>query len=265
MNPFESPTPDYSVLAEFYDATPLYSARHDVEFYLDAARQADGPILELGCGTGRVLVPTAAAGKQIVGLDSSEPMLARCRKKLAREPADVQDRTLLVNGDMRRFSLGKDFGLLTIPFRGFQHLLPVEEQLTCLGCAYRHLAPGRRLILDVFQPDLGRLLDPKFRQEIEEVPETLLPDGRRFRLTSRVAAAHRAEQYNEIELIHYVTYPDGRSERLAQTFPFRYFFRYEVEHLLARAGFKLRELFGSFDRALLRDDSPDMIFVAEKP
>ncbi len=265
MSPFEASPPDYSVLAEFYDATPIYSARNDVEFYLNAARQADGPILELGCGTGRVLVPTASAGKQIVGLDSSEPMLARCRQKPAQQPADVQDRALLVHGDMRRFSLGKDFGLLTIPFRGFQHLLPVEEQLTCLGCVYRHLAPGGRLILDVFHTYLWRLLDPKFEEEIEEVPETPLPDGRRFRRTSRVATVHLAEQYNEIELIHYVTYPDGRSERLAQSFPFRYFFRYEVEHLLGRAGFKLVELFGSFDRAALRDDSPDMIFVAEKP
>jgi hypothetical protein len=82
--------------------------------------------------------------------------------------------------------------------------------------------------------------------------------------THRLAALHRAEQYNDIEMIHYVTHPDGHTERLVQAFPFRYFFRYEVEHLLARCGLKVIELFGSFDRSPLEDNSPEMIFVAEK-
>jgi hypothetical protein len=67
-----------------------------------------------------------------------------------------------------------------------------------------------------------------------------------------------------VEIIHYVTYPDGRTERLVQAFPFRYFFRYEVEHLLARCGFRVIDLFGSFDRSPLQDNSPEMIFVAAK-
>ena len=76
-------------------------------------------------------------------------------------------------------------------------------------------------------------------------------------------AFHRAEQRNDVEMIYHVTYGDGRTERLPFAFTFRYFFRYEVEHLLARCRFRVIELFGDFDRSLLRDDSPEMIFVAE--
>jgi hypothetical protein len=80
----------------------------------------------------------------------------------------------------------------------------------------------------------------------------------------RIADFHPSQQYNGIEMIYYVSYPDGRSERLVQAFPMRYFFRYEVEHLLNLCGFKIAELFGDYDSSKFSDDSPEMIFVAEK-
>jgi hypothetical protein len=89
-----------------------------------------------------------------------------------------------------------------------------------------------------------------------------MPDGRKVRLTERVTAFHRADQVNDVEMIYRVTHADGREERLAMAFPFRYFFRYEVEHLLARCGFQVEETFGDFDRLTLQDRSPEMIFVA---
>jgi len=70
---------DQAFVAEFYDFDPIYAVRPDVEFYVDLARSAGGTVLELGCGTGRILIPTAAAGCEIVGLDISEYMLAKCR------------------------------------------------------------------------------------------------------------------------------------------------------------------------------------------
>jgi len=251
-------------VAEYYDLLPLSKDRRDVEFYLACARAAGGRVLELGCGTGRVLVPIAAAGLEVVGLDLSEAMLAKCREKLRAQPAEAQRRARLLRGDMTDFNLGETFPLVIIPFRPFQHLLAVEQQLACLGNIGRHLAPGGRLVLDVFQPDLRRLHDPVYQQETEEVPGRTLPDGRRFRVTSRVLAFRRAEQINEVELIYHVTSPDGRAERIVEPLTIRYFFRYELEHVLARAGFRVAELYGDFDRSPLRDGSPEMIFVAEK-
>ena len=251
-------------VAEYYDLLPLSKDRRDVEFYLACARAAGGRVLELGCGTGRVLVPIAAAGLEVVGLDLSEAMLAKCREKLRAQPAEAQRRVRLVRGDMTNFSLGETFALVVIPFRPFQHLLSVQQQLACLGNIGRHLVPGGRLVFDVFQPDLRQLHDPVYRQETDEVPERTLADGRRFRVTSRVLAFRRAEQINEVELIYHITSPDGREERIVEPLTLRYFFRYELEHLLARGGFRVMEVFGDFERSPLRDDSPEMIFVAEK-
>lgn len=255
---------DQAFVADLYDHIPGYAGRPDQAFYLDYARAAEGKILELGCGTGRLLIPIAAAGYEITGLDLSEYMLARCRKTLANQPSEVQARTRIVRGDMTDFDLGETYALITVPFRAFQHLLPVEEQLACLQCAHRHLLPGGRLILDLFQVNLRYLIDPESANEKQDFAGVALPGGRTLRRTHRIAGWHRAEQYNDIEMIYYVEHPDGHTERLVQAFPFRYFFRYEVEHLLARCGFGVAALFGSFDRRPLGDDSPEMIFVAAK-
>jgi len=250
-------------LSEYYDLVPAYAARADLDFYLDAARSASGKILELGCGTGRILIPTAAAGCEVVGLDISQNMLETCRAKLELLPKEVQKRASLLLGDMTDFDLKERFSLITAPFRSFSHLIAVEDQLSCIDCVRRHLLPGGRFILELFQTYPRRMYDKVYLNEVEDTPEFELPDGRKLRRMSRVVAFHRAQQFNDVELIFYVTHPDGRTERLVQAFPFRYFFRYEVEHLLARAGFEIIDLFGNFDRSLLCDDSPEMIFVAQ--
>jgi SAM-dependent methyltransferase len=255
---------DQSFLAELYDFVPDYAGRPDVDFYLDFSRSAGGKILELGCGTGRILIPTAAAGCKITGLDISEYMLAKCREKLQSQPEEVQKRVRLVHGTMTHFSLNETFSLITTPFRSFQHLVSVQEQLACLHCANKHLKKRGKLILDLFQVNLKLISRDTPSEEKEDISKVELPDGRKLKRTGRIAAFHRAEQYNDIELFYYVTYSDGRVERLLHAFPFRYFFRYEVEHLLARCGFKVVDVFGNFDKSPLTDDSPEMIFVAEK-
>jgi SAM-dependent methyltransferase len=253
-----------SFVAEYYDHHPAVSGRRDVEFYLGEARKQNGPVLELGCGTGRILLPMARAGLRVTGFDLSARMLERCREKLAAEPAEVRGRVRLVQGDMTAFELGEQFTLVIIPFRPFQHLLEVEQQIGCLRSVVRHVAPGGRLIVDFFQTDPRRIYDPEFHRERSSGPEVALPDGRRLRVSDRVVAFHRAEQKNDVEMYYDVTHPGGRTERLVFAFAIRYFFRYEVEHLLARCGLRVVELFGDCERSPLRDDSPDMVFVAAK-
>lgn len=161
---------DYAFVAEFYDHVDPYRLREDVAFFVDMAKQSNGLVLEIGCGTGRVLIPTARAGFAIVGLDASSAMLTLCREKLAQEPQDVQSRVELSQGDMRDFTLGKQFSLVTIPFRPFLHLLTVEDQLACLSCIRRHLMPGGRLILDVFNPSLEFLVDLMLTRRVAMSP-----------------------------------------------------------------------------------------------
>src|SRR5262249_13965854 len=95
------------------------------------------------------------------------------------------------------------------------------------------------------------------------VAEYKSDDGRQVRISERVAAFHHAEQRNDVEMIYSVIHPDSRKERMVFAWPLRYFFRYEVEHLLARCGFRVGAEYSNFDRTLIRDNSPEMIFVAE--
>jgi SAM-dependent methyltransferase len=222
-------------------------------------------VLEVGCGTGRVLIPTARAGMAITGLDLSASMLAVCRRKVAAETEDVRARIRLVQGDMRSFALDQAFRLVTLPFRPFQHLTTVEDQLACLGCIRRALVEGGRLILDVFNPSMEALVRMNFGEEVAEEPEFSMPDGRKVIRRHCIVSRDVPNQTNHVELIHYVTHPDGRKERLVQAFPMRYLFRYEAEHLLVRAGFEVEHLYADYDKSPYGSKYPgELIFVARK-
>lgn len=255
---------EYGHVAEYYDHVTPYEGRPDVPFYLEEARASGGPVLELGCGTGRVLLPIARAGMEIVGLDASSGMLAVCRQHLAQEPAEVRDRVTLHTSDMRSFDLGERFPLITTPFRPFQHLVEVDDQLACLARVRQHLTDGGRFILDVFNPSLEGLLADRSKEATDE-PEFTLGDGRRVRRTYRVPSRDGAAQVLEVELIYYVTHPDGRQERLVHAFRMRYFFRYEVEHLLARSGLQVEAVYSDYERSPFGAKYPgEIIAVARK-
>src|SRR5438132_5608848 len=199
MNSIGSGYSEYAFVADLYDHVGPYRSRPDVAFFMSEAVNAGSPVLELGCGTGRVLIPTARAGVEIVGLDRSPGMLEECRRRLRQEPEEVRARVELIQGDMCRFSLGRAFSLVTIPFRPFQHLVTVEDQLSCLDCIARHLAPEGMLILDLFNPSLDALVNRPIGEELEEGPEFALADGRRVTRRHRVVSYARAAQVNHIE------------------------------------------------------------------
>jgi len=256
-------------IADYYDESPMVRGRtQDMAFYVDAVREFGDPVLELGCGTGRITLALAEAGLRVTGLDASARMLERCASKLKARPPELQQRVKLVREEMASFELDQKFRTVIVPFRPFQHLLEVGEQMACLECVRKHLwAEGRpgakkgRLILDVFQTDPGRMHDPMFHREAL-VTEYDTPDGRQVRTMERIVAFHRAEQRNDVEMIFYVKDAAGKEERLVFAWTLRYFFRYEMEHLLARCGYRVAAEYGDFDKSPLEDVSPEMIFVA---
>jgi SAM-dependent methyltransferase len=257
----------YRAIADLYDYVTPYRGRHDGGFFVAMARESGGSVLEVGCGTGRILIPTAREGVEIAGLDASDSMLAVCREKLAREPEAVQAKVQqLAKGDMRDFDLGWQFALVTIPFRPFQHLITVDDQLAALSSVRRHLIDGGRLVFDLFNPSLKALADESMvGVEREEEPEFTMPDGRRVIRKHNIAARDLFRQVQDIDLIYEVTHPDGRQERLLHSFPMRYLFRYEAEHLLARAGFVVENLYADYDKSPFGSKNPgELIFVARK-
>ena len=258
-------TEEYAATAEFYDYVVPYQTRPDVAFFVEAAQGSGGPVLEVGCGTGRVLIPTARAGINIFGIDLSPYMLDVCERRLEQEPIEVQNRVQIDQADMRDFDLGQTFSLITIPFRPFQHLIEVEDQIACLRCVHRHLADEGRFILDLFNPSLAFLGREVTGEEQGNEPEFAMPDGRRVLRRNRVVKRDVFKQYQDVELIYYITQPDGRAERLVHAFPMRYLFRYEVEHLLARCSFEVEALYADYDKSPYGSRYPgELIFVARK-
>jgi SAM-dependent methyltransferase len=256
---------EYEFVADLYDHVGLYRDRPDVRFFVEAATAAGSPVLEVGCGTGRVLIPTARAGVGIVGLDLSPHMLAICGQRLQAEPESVRGRVRLVEADMRNFDLGSRFTLATIPFRPFQHLITVEDQLSCLASIRRHLVDDGMLILDLFNPSLDFLVNRPVGEELDEEPTFVTPDGRTVVRRHKTVAIDRFQQVGHYELVYYVTHPDGRQERLVQAFPMRYLFRFEAEHLLARAGFTLEHVYADFDKNPYGSSYPgELLMVARR-
>jgi SAM-dependent methyltransferase len=242
------------VTARFYDAAyaTLPGLGRDVEFYRALARASGGPVLELGCGTGRVLLALAGEGIACSGLDASAEMLAVARTRAgAAAPRLVQAR-------MQDFDLGAArFALIYSAFRAFQHLYSVEDQLACLARVRAHLAPGGSFAFDVFHPRLDRVWEP---ESPEEEDLRFEQDG------EQVVRFVRATRDPVAQILHLSMRYERRRAGLAvgselARFRMRWFTRFELAHLLARAGFE-SEIWGDFDRSPVVRESPALVVLA---
>jgi SAM-dependent methyltransferase len=148
---------EYSLQPEIYDALACTTLAHsaagsDVDFFRRLAAQTGGPILEIGCGTGRVTMPLAGDGHEIVGIDRSAPMLAIAEAHRAALPADTAARISYREADLATLDLGREFALIVAPSRVFQFMLTTDAQRQALAALRRHLRPDGRLVLDLFDP-----------------------------------------------------------------------------------------------------------------
>jgi SAM-dependent methyltransferase len=139
----------YDPIARLYDRWSR-SVTEDVPFYVDEARRARGPVVELGVGTGRIAVPIAQVGIRVIGVDSSEEMLAVCRERAG--TAGVNDLLDLRVGDLLDPPVVERVPLVICPFRSFLHLHTDEARRTAFGVARSLLLPGGRFAFDVFSP-----------------------------------------------------------------------------------------------------------------
>jgi ubiquinone/menaquinone biosynthesis C-methylase UbiE len=236
-------------LARNYDA--LYGVMRDpsgdAAFYRELAQETGGPVLELGCGTGRVLLPIAALGISCVGVDASPAMLAALRDK--HPPSNLE----LVEARMETFDLGdRRFRLVTCPFRAFQHLLEVEAQLAALRNVHRHLAPGGLFAFDIFDPKLAWIAAPN---ETERLDATFTIDG----VTTRRWAKVRTDLATQTMDVTFRFEPEAAGGGGNTTVRLRWFYRYEIEHLLARAGFTDLTIYGGYDRRPWRPEGETII------
>ena len=249
---------DYLDYAEYYDFVTPFS--DDIPFYLEYAQRATSPLLELACGTGRILIPLAEAGFEMYGVDVSQNMLSTCRRKV--EEKEVTDRVSLIHADMTAFDLPrKDFSLAYIALRSFMHLYTQADQLACLSRVREHLRPGGYFIVDVYAPifeQLAQTAEGAFfvKKEFD------LPSGNHVIRRDRFVRNDVVDQikYTEIRFEEYGPAGDLIRER---TLPLntRYTFRYEMVLLLERAGFKALNFFRDYEKNEV-DGTGEIIAVA---
>ena len=230
----------YDSIAALYDPWSR-SVKEDVDFYVAEARKAGGRIIELGVGTGRIAVPTAQAGVQVIGVDSSEGMLEICRRRAAE--VGVSELLDLRLGDLRRPPVQERVTLVTCPFRALLHLQSDEERLDALRAVYRLLHPSGRFVFDVFAPS---------REDVEETHGRWLErepgiwERADWDLDSRVLTLSVRGEAGETRM------------RLAWRAP------EEWRFLLERTGFEVLALYGWFDMRPY-EGGEDTVWIARRP
>jgi SAM-dependent methyltransferase len=230
---------------------------YGLDFYTTLARRANGPVLDVACGTGRILLPCLEAGVDIDGLDLFEPMLQTLRAKAA--ALNLSPR--LYQADMKDFSLPRRYALVMIPFNAFIHNMTQDDQISCLTCCREHLAPGGELVFDTFFPSLEIVGAPQNTRVLEGEfphPETGLPvrlyDTRSF---DRVAQTQHS--LNDVELLA----ADGTVQAVLHSeISSRYIYKQEMQLLLRVADFARWEIYGDFDHTPLTNENQAMVVSA---
>lgn len=233
----------------------------DVAFYRTLAEQAGGPVLEIGCGTGRLTIPMARAGAEVRGVDSSVGMLDRLRQRLDREPAAVRGRVTLTHGDAISMEPGA-FPLVLLPFNllMLQPGAGTAEQL--LTAAVAALAPGGRLALDVMNP-----LALSAAAERSGIPSSPLTDpwtGAPY-LKITLAGPVDADGEQRVHGWYEALGDDGRSTRTDFAFRWCMIPRPRLERLLTDAGLTIDGMAGDFDGMPWQPDSRRMVVTARRP
>ncbi len=247
-------------MPEHYDSS-YANRREDVDFWTDVASRVGGSVLELGCGTGRVGLEIARNGHDVCGIDPSDAMLDCYRRKLAAEPDAVQRRVQLHLGDMRTLQLKRQFALALIPFRPFQHMLTLEDQLAALATARRHLVTGGMLGFDVFFPNFSVFDRPDGIDKLER--EWMDGEGRKVQQSH---LRHRVDKVNQVIYSSFIfrTYAgDDLMAEVSSPINMSYYTYPHLRLLLKLSDFDIAEEFGSFARGPITGQPPsEMIILA---
>lgn len=238
----------------------------DEAFYVEEAARADGPVLEIACGTGRIMIPIAESGVSVVGLDRAPAMLEEARRKTAALPDDTQRRIEIVEGDMRTFSLERRFPLAIIPYRAFLHLMNADDQRRALTRIREHLTDRGRLVFNVFDPSIeliaaymsplgGSLKHSGSFTHPETGRRVLVSETRRYDPSEQTLEEHRF--FEEVD-------DEGRVlSKTTTPLYLRYVHRFEMHHLLELCGFEVEALYGDFRRGPFRHGN-EQVWVARK-
>ena len=244
--------------ARFYDWA-YEGVTEDIPFYLHAAREHGSPVLELACGTGRITIPLAREGFEVIGLDLSAEMLRIAEEKLSKEPAEVRARVRLIEADMSDFALDEAVSLAFIPAASLVHVHADGQRSSCLSCITRHLKPGGGVIVDLIPAD--RMANQTVG-ETQEFRRSVSPStGLLTRQLGKLSIDKEAQRVT-VEHTYVEQLPDEREKRYVFVEDYTWLTEDQMRGLLAEAGFGKVEVFGDYEREPFTDASERMIFVA---
>jgi len=248
---------DYDLIAPFYDIEHAQFGE-DLPLYQDFAALCMGPLLELACGSGRLLLPLAREGYELTGVDTSTAMLNLAHQRLQNE--GLASRCKLVQQDICSMHLDQQFRMAFIALGSFAHITRRKQQQQALAAVRAHLAAGAIFILDIANADArymenlnGQLLHQGTWQH---------SDG--TNLTHLVSPASSTTRHF-LELTHfYDRFTQGEQvQRTVMKTQLYLFELNEMELLLEQAGFVVKDVYGDYDLGSFELDSPRMIFKAE--
>lgn len=253
----------YDHIARYYDLTHD-RLTDDIPFLLQLAGETGGPILEIGTGSGRLLIPLARAGYTVTGVDFSREMLARAEYRLAAESPVIRDRARLIAGDAKTLSLPgeADFGLIVFGYNTFMHL---DE--AAAGAALKRLRPllrpDGRLLIDVANPMLLSMAadDPDF------VLEDVLQDDARGGTVRQYTAYEGipGEQAVDVTWLYETddaTAEDHEPSRVKARLRYFYLYPHQYDLLLSLTGFRLEAIYGDYKKSPFGEESDRLIMVA---
>jgi len=243
----------YEDMAAYYDL--IYCDTLDAEFYLLEAKNARGPVLEVACGTGRILLRLLAAGIDVEGVDLSPAMLAVLADKA--EKAGLKPRVRVHVGDMRDFKLKRRFRLIIVPYRSFLHLAG-DDRLKALQNFREHLEPGGRLILHTYLPSPKDLTHTGGLSLLDS-EEIVSPDGKPYRIDWFLEYERKTSRAHFSIVL---TLWNGESH----TFPMDlYFFSVrEMRGLLEKCGYRDIRAYCGFNYGPVGKDCKEVLWVAER-
>ena len=226
-----------------------------VEFYEAEAARQGGSVLELGCGTGHKLIPIGSHGQSCVGLDLSTAMLAEAGRKARERRVEAE----WVQGDMRDFDLGRTFDLVIIASNSLLHLHEPEDLVACFRSVRRHLAPGARLVFDVFNPSVRMLAQADGARRRRDALSFVDPDR-------GVVHVDVAETYDAAAQVTRGTWyfsTDTEADFTVAPLEIRSIFPQELPLLLSLGGLRLVERFGDWSRAPFTEGAALQLCICE--
>lgn len=240
--------------AQLYDLViGAYATGDFLDFYKRQIARYGEPVLELACGSGRLTIPLAEAGIEIMGLDVSEEMLSLATLKASERGVKIP----VVQGDVRSFKLGKKFKFIFIPAQSLTHLHQRAEIEDCFSCVRQHLAEGGRFLVELFNSSVKLLArESDHRYEVGEY-EDPNEQGRQVFVTEEI----RYDAATQINHIQWYFRNERSDKESVRAFEMRQFFPQEIDALLWYNGFKIEHKYGSYDEQEFYSDSPKQLIV----